>query len=732
MAYIPQQEDDDTQGGMNSPQAAQQPDQQDAVQISGSSASVGAEQSQMGPQTPASPDSGSQAAIAQADSRAPQGGRRRRQKGSGAFQNIRQYVRANQPAAQRLSESVGGAVTNKARAIGQQLESQRDRFERLIQGQEATIEGAKQFTQQARQKAGTATSDLQDFDFQRYQDIASGRTRFDLVEPPEFQKQKREVGRLGSLLEGAQKAQGREKLLRQSFGQQTPYTVGQQAIDSLILAANPDLAEGLGASAQAPVQALQSQLDQARAESLEDLYGIRSASAALSGREGSAYQQVAGDEGLRTQLQADLDARVAQELARRGDIQGSINQKIATGQFLTNDEFDMLGVPEQDRGTLQALITTKSGAQGRYGLQKYLSPIDQASVNRMTVANPDEVERYAGLSRLLGEEGLAQGPQRASMFDFDTAAAINDALNQINAGNVRYVQGQGIVGETGPLQALQNALLTANPFLAAPVFATQELAQMVGSDPLGAVTDATALGDELLGTALTINPFELDQATKNIIGAGGNVIQTAGDIAQKLTPDAIPGTQVVDAFIGGGTGAVTNVVNEARRAAEAAARAATRVLCFVADTPIRLENGNEKFVQDLVEGDMTYLGGAVVGAGFAYAPQIYEFKGLKVSPDHGFFVNGQWKRAYEVGKLVIDRPTKVYPIVTQKHLLVANDIISSDTMEIDDSYSYSTDEALEVLNQDIERNNWLSKVQEELNENKKIRKERLQDNRKVG
>jgi len=449
MAFIPEDEQNQqnemdvlANGGGQLPQ---QGDQQDPTQISGATTAVGGA---------FAPTQDQQQSI------------QKKPKGSGLFTNVQRYVNANKPQAQRLAGAVGRGITGQAQAINKQLEGQRTRFNKLVQGQEQQVQSARDFTERATQQAGTGV--LTDPEFSKFQNIASGATRFDQVAPPEFQKQQARTAALTRLLGSTKRPDARRQLLRQAFAQSSPYTRGQQSLDEAVLAANPQLAQTAVTEAQVPVDALQRQLQTARQAALEDLYGLRSATAGLTGHEGSAYQGVAGQEGRLTGLQGTLDQAIVQESERRKGRQSAIAEKLRTGQFLTDEDFADMGVAEQDRGALQAFGTTRSGDVGKFALQQFLQPFDPKTVTRKSVASPEQVAQYNALSKLVGGQAMGESPA-GSPLQFNTQAAIQHALNKMNASGVGYGN-QGFYGSEGDLTGFQSMFGKMNPLLAMKAF----------------------------------------------------------------------------------------------------------------------------------------------------------------------------------------------------------------------------------------------------------------------
>jgi len=127
-----------------------------------------------------------------------------------------------------------------------------------------------------------------------------------------------------------------------------------------------------------------------------------------------------------------------------------------------------------------------------------------------------------------------------------------------------------------------------------------------------------------------------------------------------------------------------------------------------------MEDGSEKNVDKLVIGDMTYLGGMVLGIGQVLSDEyMYEYKGTTVTGSHLVFENGIWLRTQDsklAKQVELGEETIVYPIVTELNVIVSGDYISSDYKETD--LYYPPEEVSGVLNDNNDRNGWL--MEEEL------------------
>lgn len=126
------------------------------------------------------------------------------------------------------------------------------------------------------------------------------------------------------------------------------------------------------------------------------------------------------------------------------------------------------------------------------------------------------------------------------------------------------------------------------------------------------------------------------------------------------------------------------------------------IVCFAKNTPILMDDGTYKPVQDLKLGDKTYLGGIVQARGEAFCTQIVEYKGIWTSPNHAIFTNNKWQRAKDIPQVKIYDlmvPAMVYPIVNENHILISNNgTVYADLVEHADSAGMSDSEKMIILN----------------------------------
>lgn len=148
MAYIPKDDDEQQQSGMNilAPQNQQQNQQQEAQNQApsvsgGQSATIGSGQAQQG---------------SQGQSQAPKG--QQKQAKSGMFTNLRKYIEQNKQGAQNMSGRLQQNVSQQNQGIQQAIQKQQNDFMSRVNQNRQRLQEAQQFGQQAIQSAQTQES----------------------------------------------------------------------------------------------------------------------------------------------------------------------------------------------------------------------------------------------------------------------------------------------------------------------------------------------------------------------------------------------------------------------------------------------------------------------------------------------------------------------------------------------------------------------------------------------
>jgi hypothetical protein len=167
------------------------------------------------------------------------------------------------------------------------------------------------------------------------------------------------------------------------------------------------------------------------------------------------------------------------------------------------------------------------------------------------------------------------------------------------------------------------------------------------------------------------------------IGIGGkNENSTAGGALGGATLGAMVGGPV-GAIVGGVIGGVVGLVS-----------------CFIAGTPIEMEDGSVKPVECIDTMDRTAAGGTVTGIGKILSDDIYSYCGISVAGSHAVCEDGVWLRVRDSEKAEkIDIGTvPVYAINNIQHRLLINGITFADYGEVTDSDDWTQQERLDFLN----------------------------------
>ncbi len=106
--------------------------------------------------------------------------------------------------------------------------------------------------------------------------------------------------------------------------------------------------------------------------------------------------------------------------------------------------------------------------------------------------------------------------------------------------------------------------------------------------------------------------------------------------------------------------------------------------CFLAGTPITMEDGSIKHIEELQLGDKVKDGGLVDGLGSFLADNIYDYQGIYVAGSHAVKENGEWKRVEDsdLGKPLNDDATHiVYTLGCENKRIDINGITFTDYFE---------------------------------------------------
>lgn len=290
------------------------------------------------------------------------------------------------------------------------------------------------------------------------------------------------------------------------------------------------------------------------------------------------------------------------------------------------------------------------------------------------------------------------GSKAAATAPATVGGSTGPAGLSLGGNNTNATEGLQSLGETPADTSLAGATgETAGSSVAGG--AAAEVADAPASSLAGErFTDSLSSGENIGGSvgsgavaaAITlIQGGSVGEALKSGVATGAGTY-----VGSAIGTAILPGVgTVVGGFIGGAIGGIFG--------------------CFIAGTLIRMANGTFKAVEQLEDGDQTLLGGAVIGAGWAYSTELYYYLGERVSGGHAVFEGGKWMRVKDsvrAIRMVTPEPVKVYPVATENNLLLLRDFVSADFAEIMESTNLSDAQRLQVLNDNAMRNGVLGGV----------------------
>lgn len=136
------------------------------------------------------------------------------------------------------------------------------------------------------------------------------------------------------------------------------------------------------------------------------------------------------------------------------------------------------------------------------------------------------------------------------------------------------------------------------------------------------------------------------------------------------------------------------------------------LFCHAAGTLILMEDGTRRPIEALRQGDRVLLGGAVTWVGAVPATFMFRYRGTLVNGRHAVFEHGQWIRVHESAlaePIEDDALIPVYPVNTERHLLVTPEYVCADYAEVDDAEP-GIARRMQLLRGNVERNRLLNDV----------------------
>lgn len=132
-----------------------------------------------------------------------------------------------------------------------------------------------------------------------------------------------------------------------------------------------------------------------------------------------------------------------------------------------------------------------------------------------------------------------------------------------------------------------------------------------------------------------------------------------------------------------------------------------RAFCHLNGTQVLMQDMTYQAIETIKIGDYVHLGGMVGGVGQALASEIYDYFGSKVTGSHAVLEGDTWIRVEDSDFAELQEGSQfmVCPILVENHIYVTiEDIVFADMAELDNTYQYNDSQRIEVLNQDVKRN----------------------------
>jgi hypothetical protein len=311
------------------------------------------------------------------------------------------------------------------------------------------------------------------------------------------------------------------------------------------------------------------------------------------------------------------------------------------------------------------------------------------------------------------------------------AEAAETGINQIGHGDV--VEGVKTLNNA-PTEMLNNSLSNVNDYLAEipgvgkitkPLgdFGLDHFKAMQEFSPLSMASDTAHLvrdaAGNVVGTTKQLAQGDILGAAKGVGNISSNAISQPLSMGiDKLTNIPIfkplaPVGDLAKKYVE--TMAKLNPVNVAANVGGAVVNTAKKIFkkfCYVSGTQIKMKNGSYKAVQDLKVGDEVYLGGKVTMTGESESNDIYEYKNVRVTGSHTVFESGRFVRVEDSPHAKkVSGKEKIYPVETEKHILVTKTHIGADFTEVDDSDSLNMEQVIKKLNSDTKKITKLSNAE---------------------
>lgn len=599
---------------------------------------------------------------------------------SGTFVNLQQYLAANQPQAQQLAGQVAGkigqetqeaqqAIQQAKQDVGAQIQQGTVQYdptlvEKVASGQTLTAaEQAQLAAQQAGQYAGPT----------------------DLTQTDVYQPTLQEVQQATTAAQQTGSVGGRKELLRGIT--EGPRTGGGLSLDQLLLQNIEPAYSTLQTAAEAamPVQTTFQETQQNIAEDIAKAK-LQSQEAATKTRE-QATSQI-------DQMNQAIQRLVEQQQASVSQQQQDIVNALANAVGTTTQQTQQV----QQAGRWEERWNPNLNAGAEDGV---FGGYERVWVPETTVSQPVSVSVPG--APVSDEQLQLLGINRAQLDQL-----LNQARQARQYGDVNL--GQMIQQTYAPSAITEAAVVTPEQQAIG-----RALAQLAGMSPVWADVNR-----QYLGSPVRFDLGSAQSQLQSIIDAGIARQQQAAANQQMIAQqEAAAKAAQQGSMITGVAGGAAAGFAVAGPVGAVIGGVLGLFSCFAEGTPVVMEDGTVKAVNDIEIGDRVLLGGLVYGRGEVLSDEMYIYDKLLVSGSHAVFeettLGYKWIRVRDSNKaqkvdLGHGGTVKVYPIVNEHMLMVTNNTISADMAEVPNTELYSDTKRIEVLNSQTERNKWLVEV----------------------
>ncbi len=332
MAYLSNEEEENTGVGMNVLNPAQEAQNGASGPITPQSPAgtppVESQGSTSQSQAPGAVQAGASSPNTPAS--APSSRKTQPKASSGTFTNIRKYVEANKPAAQKMTQQVTKQFGGQAQNLQKDAQRRAEMFGSQVQQRQNLLQDERQAAQDVTSQVlgqQGAESPFTEDQYGRVRDVITGNKQFEDVQDLNLANEQNKAATLQRQADSASTEAGRASLLKQTFGSGArDYTRGQQGLDALVLqgdeAARKGLIEGIGQQAQTTTQ----NVNDLRKQALQNVAQYRQDRSGI----GQSLADIIQSQGADV-LSGQIDDKVAAEMSRRQELADQLG--VASGDL---------------------------------------------------------------------------------------------------------------------------------------------------------------------------------------------------------------------------------------------------------------------------------------------------------------------------------------------------------------------------------------------------------------